>query len=243
MQRDFFDDEQRDVVNPGDHAQGAAKAEPIRAQVIDAEVVEEVEGARAHQAASDSESNKHEKLTLIVFVAVLLGGVLMLQSQTKALQSANFAEAPSMNVPVVVRYHTAEQPKLSQDQAIKVTFSEIVDNAEKLKKSAAKLSRPDVPESKVLTEQDYIALKQYLAQKEGIENDEDVRDILLQAGYKLPARLPDEEKANKRTNRDHMEFARHVIKSLLKDEVEDFLQKVQIVSEVGVYVADTAQEE
>lgn len=220
-----------------------ARPEP-KPDVIEAEVVEEVAAARPHDDTVDGggPATKREKLLLIAFIAVLLGCILLLQGQTKALQSANFAETPSLNVPVVVRYAPIEKRQLSQDEEIQVSFAEIKDNAAKLQESVKALSRPKaMPKNKVLSQQDYQAMRQYLAQKEGITAEADVRDILLQAGYKLPARLPEEQV--KKSNKDHVAFARDVINRLLKDEVEDFLEKVQIASEVGVYVADTAQEQ
>ncbi len=221
----------------------AAQATP-KPDVIEAEVVEEVAAARPHQGdAYGGAATGREKLLLVAFVSVLIGGILLIQGQTKALQSANFEETPNMNVPVVVRYAPIEQRRLSQDEEIQVSFAEIKDNAAKLQQSVKALSRPkEVPHSKVLNQQDYQAMRTYLARKENITNESDVRDILLQAGYTLPARLPEEEAAKKRSNKDHVAFARDVINRILKDEVEDFLEKVQIASEVGVYVADTAQE-
>ena len=223
--------------------QSAAQATP-KPDVIEAEVVEEVAAARPHQGdAYGGAATGREKLLLVAFVSVLIGGILLIQGQTKALQSANFEETPNMNVPVVVRYAPIEQRRLSQDEEIQVSFAEIKDNAAKLQQSVKALSRPkEVPHSKVLNQQDYQAMRTYLARKENITNESDVRDILLQAGYTLPARLPEEEVAKKRNSKDHVAFARDVINRILKDEVEDFLEKVQIASEVGVYVADTAQE-
>ena len=59
----------------------------------------------------------------------------------------------------------------------------------------------------MLNQQDYQAMRTYLARKENITNESDVSDILLQAGYTLPARLPEEEAAKKRSNKDHVAFA------------------------------------
>jgi len=246
MQKDFFDDQQRDVVNAGD----LPPPEAVRhaSKVIDAEVVEETEATPPHFASppADIPASRREKLLLFAFVAVLLGSILLLQGQTKALQATTFAETPSLNVPVIVRYAPIEQSKtlpLTQDERIHVSFAEITANAATLRKSVVALARPDIPVSnEVLSEADYKSLKKYLAQKEGLTNEDDVRDVLLQAGYKLPARLPDENhKAAK--NKAHLSFARDVISKLLKQEVEDFLEKVQIASEVGVYVAETAKED
>lgn len=222
------------------HMGQAAPPPHGKPDVIEAEVVEEVAAARPRHDEAEPAS-KREKLLLIAFIAVLLGCILLLQGQTKALQSTNFAETPTLNVPVVVRYAPIDKPRLTQEEEIKVSFAEIKDNAAKLQESMKALSRPKVvPSSKVLSPEDYQAMRQYLAQKEGITNEADVRDILLQAGYKLPARLPEEE-AKKDDKKNHVAFARDVINRLLKDEVEDFLEKVQIASEVGVYVAENAE--
>lgn len=245
MQRDIYDDQQRDVVNAGDMPRpDGAGAQP---KVIDAEVVEETQAARPHAENThiDVPAQKNEKLLLFAFVAVLFGCIVLLQGQTKALQATNFAETPSLNVPVIVRYAPIEQVKtmpLTQDERLKVSFAEITANAAMLRKSVEGLARPKVSiKNKQLNQEDYTALKQYLAEKEGITHDDDVRDVLLQAGYTLPARLPDEDHASGKS-RDHISFARAVISKLLKQEVEDFLEKVQIASEVGVYVAETAKE-
>jgi predicted RND superfamily exporter protein len=248
MQRDFFDDEKRDTLNPDDDTRREERRAPppnvssgaANPHVIDAEVVDEVIAARAHDGGGLPPS-KHEKLALFAFVVVLVGSIVLLQGQTKALQSTNFAETPSMQVPVIVRYAPMQKQVLTKDQEIQVSFAEIKDNAAKLRKSMQALSRPSVPQNKVLNAEDYQALKVYLAQKEGITHEEEAREILLQAGYKLPARLPDEN-GKKSKSKDHVAFARDVINRLLKDEVEDFLEKVQIASEVGVYVAENAEE-
>ena len=115
--------------------QSAAQATP-KPDVIEAEVVEEVAAARPHQGdAYGGAATGREKLLLVAFVSVLIGGILLIQGQTKALQSANFEETPNMNVPVVVRYAPIEQRRLSQDEEIQVSFAEIKDNAAKLQQS------------------------------------------------------------------------------------------------------------
>ncbi len=214
--------------------------------VIEADVVAEFVAkpqANSENMNRDS-SSSHEKALLIAFIGILLGSTVLLHDQTKAIPAASFSEQPELQLPVIVRYQPVSNNTVVTNIS-STSFSEIVNDAEKLQRSAERLSRPNMPSNRVLNQPDYNALRGYLLTKEGIRDEGDVRDVLLQAGYTLPSLSPDESQANKRSaknGQNHLDFARSVVGKLLKDEVESFLNKVRVASEVGVYVSENAAE-
>lgn len=76
-------------------------------------------------------------------------------------------------------------------------------------------------------------------------SDEEARDLLLRAGYS-PAQITDEQMASFKKRYQGVEgdvdFARDVAGNLVKEEVESFVHKAKIVSEVGEYIYNRINE-
>ena len=78
----------------------------------------------------------------------------------------------------------------------------------------------------------------YLAQKEQITTEKDAREVLAQAGYILPPSITPIGQEDTADVGEHLNFARDVLSTVVRDEVESFLSKVKLVSKVGTYVVD-----
>lgn len=210
--------------------------------VVDAEVVGEQPG-HEHTHAQNAPM-PHEGLTLFILTAVLFAAVFALAQQTRAVAVSPNPTLAALRTPVYVILPQASAitlaPARQQGNNQLVSFKGTLSAAQAMKSSAHNLSgtpgRSSIPPvGSRLTPESYNLMLAYLAQKEGITLESDARDILLQTGYTLP---PAVNPPPQRKRKDHITFARDVVSALVKDEVESFLGKVRLVSEVGVYVAE-----
>lgn len=210
--------------------------------VVEAEVV----GEQAPQAQAESVPMPHEGLALFILVGILFAAVFALAQQTGAVTTSPDPGHGALRTAVYVTLPPADAIAIAPARQNTngnqlVTFKSALSTAQAMKSAAHNLSgtpglRSIPPVGSRLSDQDYNLMLAYLAQKEGITLEHDARDVLLQAGYALPPAATPAPETRKR--KSHMAFARDVVNALVKDEVESFLGKVRIVSEVGVYVAE-----
>ena len=206
---------------------------------VDATVMDEKPGS-----PQGAEALPYEQTVLFVLLVFLAGATLSLH------QNLNFSSLyhsdralVTLRLPVLVEFRTAEntsESSLHNQETQLTSFADVASQAKEMRMRAAHLNKvPDVPpEAKIppvgshLTAKTYRVMLDYLAQKEGIFDEKDARDVLLKAGYKLP---PPIGVGNKKRQRDHAAFARDMVNELVKSEVESFLHKLNVVSKVGVY--------
>lgn len=211
----------------------------IAADVIDAEVVSE-QRAHAHKPMA------YEKTILATFMLVVLSFIVFLADMTHAHQSQakGLLIGVEMRLPVLVVQpqvaHVQIQPAQQKNGLKLVSFQGMISEAKKMQHSAgrAAFGTNIPPVGSLLTPESYQEMLAYLAQKEGITHEKDARDVLLQAGYGIPSlQTPPASDYG-----SHLAFARDVVNTLVRDEVESFLGKIQVVSKVGAYVATVDEE-
>lgn len=185
----------------------------------------------------------HEHLALGILFVILAGAVFALGQNAAALAKPQHDPALAMlRTPVIVQLPEASAislaPARREGTQLK-SFAGVVNQAQTIRNQAAGLAvgfddNVIPPVGSRLTPETYALMLEYLAAKEGITQEPDARDVLLRAGYSLPPGTLAENK----NNSNHVAFARDVVSALVKDEVESFLNKLNVVSKVGVYVAE-----
>ena len=193
----------------------------------------------------------YENLALMILLVLLSGAVFALAHTASAHASLQTA-APTkqakkqvksaLPAPVLVAFPSVEAiriaPAQTQDGNI-TSFDGTLSSAQKIRLQAERLTESNGKSTNIppvgsrLTIESYNTMRTYLARKEDITEANDVHDVLLKAGYTLPPGIA----AQQSEGRDHVAFAREVVNSLVKDEVESFLHKVNVVSKVGAYAA------
>ena len=189
----------------------------------------------------------YENLALVVLLLLLGGGVLAL-AHTASLPAQLLKPHPpayssALPTPVVVAFPSVDAIRIlpAQNQSGNLSsFNGALNQAKLVRQQANGLSKGSgrtaniPPVGSHLTMATYKTMRTYLANKEGITETHDAHDVLLKAGYTLPKGLSTQNN----TKRNHVAFARDVIRALVKDEVESFLHKVNVVSKVGAYAVD-----
>lgn len=198
----------------------------------------------------------YEPLILVLLLLITGGAVVFLGQNAAAITNPRHTpELAVMRTPALVKLPPATAISLAPARSRggeAESFAGVLEKANVMRQRAAGLSGGSggegsgfvagysaganiPPVGSRLTPESYNLMLAYLAQKEGITLEHDARDVLLKAGYTLP---PDTGKTARGPKKDHVNFAREVVSSLVKDEVESFLHKLNVVSKVGVYVAE-----
>lgn len=216
-----------------------------RDSAMDAQVVDEQPGQPKVDAPIP-----HEGLALAVLLLVLCVGVFALAQNSAAIMAPDRvktqenSELAVFRTPVLVVLPPASTMELApaRPQGKRLaSFSGVVSSAKVIRQQAGGLSgnfndsAAIPPVGSRLTPESYTLMLEYLARKEGITLEADARDVLLRAGYTLP---PGTANATQSKATDHVSFVRDVARELVKDEVESFLHKLNVVTKVGVYVAE-----
>lgn len=222
-------------------------------RVIDAEVVEEVRasGAQASKPAAqttvaeDDTFNLRSALIMGGMVAVLIGGVY---SAHKAGAEARVAQTVAIEQDYRLALNNAAPEALLQTAAYAAPQRGYYQPAARTVAAApmpdmsASLDRLNeiVERRKALNEVEFSMLRQQLGEEGHRLTEGQTRELLLAAGYRPPARLPAEQARDTRTqNRDtNTEMARYVANELIKDEIQGFLKKIQILAAVGGHIVE-----
>ena len=183
---------------------------------------------------------------MVLLVGALVLTLVLLNQQTQAIPYVP-ETGPSIG-PVTVVYPSSDavmpavMPTVRDEAGHTENLARISRNVEEMNSAMKRLNQRLMTGDKMrLSESEYRTLLVKLAKENNLTDENEVRRLLQQAGYRLPARSPDETRAALKTSKrqaNRLDFVRSVASQLIQDEVEGFLFKVRVATEVGAFVAD-----
>ncbi len=195
--------------------------------VIDADVVQE--SAPTHRARPISGLARVSMVAVMVF----LGGVMYALVQNKNQLAQKMPATPAAPVAVATAGETpVPEVKPSRLAAAKAHVQRL--------DSALRERTPTLPATlRQLTREEYEDLRLQVSQSLGRDvSDADMRRVVMKAGYRMPELDAAPRRAVAESDlQETAEFAGSIAKELVKDEVESFIRKAQIISQVGEFLA------
>lgn len=224
-------------------------------KVIEAEVVEEVrvsqQGATQHRTTPQASAPEQDQFSLrsglVMFIAVaaLVGGVYGAHSsgvEARAAQAVKIEQdyrlalnAAPENLYQTASYtpasrgHLQQQPRRAAPTPIVTDMSASLDRLNQI-----------VERRRALNEVEFQMLQKQLGDDGYHLSETQTRELLLAAGYRPPPRLPAERKpaAGPAYRESDAEMARYVANELVRDEIQGFLKKLQILAAVGGHIVE-----
>ena len=183
---------------------------------------------------------------MVLLVGALVLTLVLLNQQSQAIPYVP-ETGPSIG-PVTVVYPSSDavmpavMPTVRDEAGHTENLARISRNVEEMNTAMKRLNQRLMTGDKMrLSESEYRTLLVKLAKENNLTDENEVRRLLQQAGYRLPARSPNETRAALKSNKrqaNRLDFVRSVASQLIQDEVEGFLFKVRVATEVGAFVAD-----